>query len=204
MKSSNYISKAFIFLAIPFLFACEGNDDDPHHDHNHDEGELITLLGITLINPATNDSTYAVFSDPDGPGGNAPTITPINLKFTGQNDQYLAYVEVLDTSNPNDIEDITEEIIEEADSHQFFYIPDTEAAGVVNVSYDAGAATDSNGNPIGIHTVWDVSGLTSQGEITIVLRHSPNKGGAGVSNGDIANAGGDTDIEVTFPLIIQP
>ena len=36
--------------------------------------------------------------------------------------------------------------------------------------------------------------------MTVILRHEPNKAGAGVSDGDITNAGGETDIEVTFPF----
>jgi len=202
MKNSKFISKAFIFLAIPVLFACEGNDDELPQVEN--EAELITVLNITLINQVTNDTTHAVFSDSDGPGGNPPTITPIYLKYTGDNDQYLANVDVLDTSNPDEVEHITPEIEEEAEMHQFFYIPNTEANEVVNIYYNPNASTDSNGNPIGISTVWDVSGLSNQGAITIVLRHSPNKGAGGVAEGDIANAGGDTDIEVTCPLVIQP
>src|SRR5690606_16951588 len=135
---------------------------------------------------------------------NPPIITPINLKYTGENDQYLAVVEVLDTSDPNDVEQITPEIEEEAEMHQFFYIPNAEANEVMNISYDSSANTDSSGNPIGIYTIWNVSGLSTQGAITIVLRHSPNKSAAGVANGDITNAGGETDIEVTFPLEIEP
>ena len=36
--------------------------------------------------------------------------------------------------------------------------------------------------------------------MTVILRHEPDKAGAGVSDGDITNAGGETDIEVTFPF----
>ncbi|NEN24356.1 type 1 periplasmic binding fold superfamily protein [Cryomorpha ignava] len=202
MKNSKIISKALIIFAIPVVFACEGNDDDNPQIEN--EAELITVLNITLINPVTNDTTFAVFSDPDGPGGISPTVTPITLKYTGENGQYLAHVEVLDSSNPNDVEQINPEILEEADMHQFFYLPNTEAGEVVNISYDP-QEIDSNGNPLGISSIWNVLGLTNQGEtVTIVLRHSPNKGGAGVATGDITNAGGETDIEVTFQLEIQP
>jgi len=37
-----------------------------------------------------------------------------------------------------------------------------------------------------------------EGGLRITLRHEPNKTAAGVQNGDITNAGGETDIEVTF------
>ena len=36
-----------------------------------------------------------------------------------------------------------------------------------------------------------------------LLRHKPNKSGNGVQSGDITNAGGETDIVVTFELDVQ-
>ena len=41
------------------------------------------------------------------------------------------------------------------------------------------------------------------GTITITLRHEPNKGGEGVSNGDITNAGGETDAQVSYNVSLQ-
>jgi hypothetical protein len=35
------------------------------------------------------------------------------------------------------------------------------------------------------------------------LRHLLNKNAAGVSTGDITNAGGSTDAEVTFPIVVE-
>jgi len=37
----------------------------------------------------------------------------------------------------------------------------------------------------------------------VTLRHQPDKGAIGVSDGDITNAGGETDIEVLFDVIIE-
>jgi len=39
--------------------------------------------------------------------------------------------------------------------------------------------------------------------VTITLRHEPAKDATGVSDGDITNAGGETDISVNFPVEIQ-
>ena len=126
MKNVNLLFRILLILAIPTFFACEGDDTDVDNPVDENEEELITVLNVTLINAATLDTTYAVFSDVDGPGGNAPVITPIILQYDGTNTQYIAQVEVLDSSNPNDVEDITLEIVEEADEHQFFYIPNSE------------------------------------------------------------------------------
>jgi hypothetical protein len=45
--------------------------------------------------------------------------------------------------------------------------------------------------------------MSSEGSLTIILRHEPDKSAPGVSEGDIANAGGETDIQLNFELIIQ-
>ena len=59
---------------------------------------------------------------------------------------------------------------------------------------------DTNGNPIGLDysfATWNAGG---SGNLKITLRHQPDKNAAGVSSGDIANANGETDIEVEFPV----
>ena len=57
---------------------------------------------------------------------------------------------------------------------------------------------DVNGDPIGIMTS-AVSGEISTGEMTIILRHLPQKPNDGTAD----NAGGETDIEVTFDVEIR-
>ena len=69
----------------------------------------------------------------------------------------------------------------------------------VNIAYND---LDEEGKPIGLSTVL-TTGEMGSGTITVTLRHEPNKDAAGVSSGDIANAGGETDIEVTFNVEIQ-
>ena len=45
-----------------------------------------------------------------------------------------------------------------------------------------------------------MNNVSTTGNLTIILRHDLDKNGAGVSSGNIANAGGETDIEVVFPI----
>jgi hypothetical protein len=66
-------------------------------------------------------------------------------------------------------------------------------------SYDD---SDSNGDPVGIVTTVH-TGDTGNGLLTITLRHEPDKSATGVAGGDITNAGGDTDLEVTFPVMVE-
>jgi len=61
---------------------------------------------------------------------------------------------------------------------------------------------DNNGNPIGISTRLS-TGAVSNGKLKITLRHEPNKSAQGVKDGLITNAGGETDIEVEFPVNVN-
>ena len=92
--------------------------------------------------------------------------------------------------------DISAEILQEGTAHQFFF----QVSGVVtNVAYDD---ADANGLPIGLETIW-TAGAPGPGQMLITLRHGLDKNGAGVSGGDITNAGGETDISITLPLVIE-
>lgn len=196
----NYL---FVLIFSAFVFtACESDDDNTQPDDNNDEDpEVITDLVLNFENPDTQESFTVSFSDPDGPGGNPPVVDEIDLIETAS---YLVNVTVADASNPNDVEDITEEILEEDEEHQFFYVLGGDASNVLEVTYDP-ADEDDDGNPIGLKTIWTTSGVTSGSEtVTVVLRHEPNKDAPGADEGILSEeVGGETDIEVTFNLNIQ-
>ena len=80
--------------------------------------------------------------------------------------------------------------------HQFFF---TATGANLTVGY---ADEDDNGNPLGLVTTLTTSDASS-GTIQVVLRHEPDKSATGVQSGDITNAGGETDIEVTFDITLQ-
>ena len=60
--------------------------------------------------------------------------------------------------------------------------------------------TDKNGTPIGLAFTLKTGATATTGNITVVLRHLPDKSASGVATGDITNAGGSTDVFVTFPV----
>ncbi len=200
MNLSKFFKFSIIALAALTFVACEDDDDDDPPPTVVNEEEVITDMTLTFVDPDTQTSTSFTFSDPDGEGGNAPTIDDIVLNA---NTAYQVSIEVLDASNPNDVEDITEEIEEEDDEHQFFFITGNGAENSVTITYDPNDV-DDDGNPIGLSSNWMVTQATTGGEtIRVVLRHEPNKDGAGVSDGDIANAGGESDIDVTFNFTVN-
>lgn len=175
-----------ILISMFFFSACEDKVVTPPN-----EEELITTLTVRLIPPGGPEATL-LFRDLDGDGGASPIIE-VDTLTAGV--VYAGSV-TLTNESVTPVVDITEEVADEADEHQFFYALDGVDA---TLSY---TDQDADGNPVGI-TFSLVTGAAGAGTMTVILRHLPDKFAAGVSQGDIANAGGETDIEVTFPVIVR-
>lgn len=161
-------------------------EDEPEKPTN--EEELITTLNLRFFNAA--DSTPAgvfVFKDADGEGGLNPQVwDTIRLQ---KGISYFAEIELLNESNPADVEDITAEVKEEATEHLFCYLKNLNGLDI--------QIKDTDGNlPLGLKTSWMASS-SGNGQVTISLKHQPD----GLKNGDCAP--GDTDIEVVFQLEVK-
>jgi len=189
------LKNALLVAALGGAFtACKKDDDTPTPPPPPvNQVELITSVKLFFTSPDSTDQREWSWRDVDGDGGNAPVITAVPL---AANAVYAVRVEVLDESNPNDVEDITEEILLEDDEHQFFFIV-TGANATIQYTDQ-----DGNGNPLGVQTLWTL-GAVSNGDVTVILRHELDKGAPGVNAGDITNAGGDTDIEISFPVVLE-
>ncbi len=180
---------AILFTTTLFLTSCSSDDDVAPIV----EEEVITTLKVTLVGGGNTIMLEYRDLDPDGP--TPPTITVSSPLMANTN--YVASMTLLNELE-NPAEDMTIEIEEEADEHQFFYLTGT-GLNISNLTY---LDFDGDGKPLGLSFSFD-TGDASQGDFTIILRHEPNKDAPGVSEGNIANAGGDTDISATFPLVIQ-
>jgi hypothetical protein len=181
-------SKALIIILVAIGFAaCQ--KDDPIIPN---EEEVITTLIYTLSpNNGGNDIVLS-FQDLDGDGGDAPLIT--NGTLTA-NTSYTGRLTLLN-EQVSPAENITAEIEEENEDHQFFY---SSTLNTLNISY---ADMDALGYPVGLLTTLN-AGNPGAGTLTIILRHEPDKTGANVADGAIGNAGGETDIEVNFQINVQ-
>lgn len=181
-------SNSFLFLITIFIIsftACDKKDPEPV-----EEQELITTVKLTLVNKAdVAEVVTATWRDPDGDGGDQPTVNTLVLK---PNTVYNASVEFLDESNPTNPLEMTAEIIEEDIDHQIFY----EESGGANVIINQ-LNNDSKGLPLGTDAVFNV-GEASTGFLKVILKHKPGQKAAGDTK-----AKGETDIEVDFPIIIQ-
>lgn len=181
------IGLLFILLAGAVTFvSCD--KDDPEIPN---EEELITTVKYTLTPQSGGTAVVFLFRDLDGDGGNSPVITTSPLKSGAIYSGTLELINEAETP----VHDITKEIDDERDEHQFFFTSNTN----FSVQYND---TDLNGKPVGLKTLL-TTGNAGTGKLKIVLRHKPDKNASGVANGNIANAGGETDIEVEYNVVIQ-
>lgn len=189
MNHSKIVKTASLLVIGLFFIACSNNDDDIPEIINQEE--VITTMKLTLVPEQGGEPVIFTYQDLDGAGANEPTITvgtlTANTKYSGT---ILLLNETVDPA-----ENITIEVEEEGIDHQFFY---SNTADLTTNYLDA----DANKNPIGIEFTLKTSASAS-GSLTVTLRHEPNKTAEGVMSGNIENAGGESDIIVTFPVVIE-
>lgn len=188
MQTLKTLSLLTLFLLALAITSC--NDDDPIPVN---EEELITTMILTLTPTTGGNPAVFQFKDPDGIGGTQAVLLNDTLVA---NTTYTGSIELLNES-VDPVVDIGEEVEEEDEAHQFFF--QVSAGLELNFSY---GDQDDQGNPLGLKTNW-ATGVSGAGTLKVILRHEPEKNAAGVSDGDITLAGGETDIEVEWPVVIQ-
>ncbi len=176
-----------LLLAVLFigLQACSSDDDNPEPVN---EEETITTMNVTLV-PITGATVTLQSQDLDGDGPGAPVVTvsgPLQVDM-----QYTGSIEILnETESP--AEDITVEIQEEDEEHQFFFSFSGSIDEILYLDQDGG------GNPVGLSFQLD-AGAAGSANLTITLRHEPKK----PNDGTLTDAGGETDIAQSFTLQVQ-
>ncbi len=189
MTLSKKISSFLIILFSSLVLFSSCKKEDPEVVN---EEEVITTLTYTLTPESGGTPVVFSFKDLDGDGGAAPIVTGGTLQA---DTTYIGSIILLnETETP--AENITLEIEEEDDEHQFFFAATNGLDATVTYNDNDGT------NPIGLSTKMKTN-QPSTGKLKITLRHEPNKSAAGVKDGNIANAGGETDIEVEFDVTIE-
>ena len=184
MKKVKFLST--VVLATLLFTACSKDDDNPEPVN---EEEVLTTMTITLSPQAGGNPIILQTRDLDGDGPNAPVVTVSGSLTTGA--LYNGSIVLLnETVNPP--ENITEEVEEEDEDHQFFY---TIGGGIdVTTAY---TNFDDDGNPLGTQFSL-TAGAASSGTLTFTLRHLPTKPNTG-----LGDAGGETDVAATFNVTVQ-
>ena len=179
-NSKSIFFNTTIFAVLFVTVQCSKDDPEPIN-----EEETITTVTLSLTKSGESTATTYTWND----GGTAPSIT------LAANSTYSASVTFLDESDPSDVEDITEEVVEEVDEHQIFYQIQGAVAAIASASDDE---KDSANNPLMLKTVWTTSGAAS-GSVQVYLIHEPT-----TKSGSTREAfGGETDVQVNFPVSVQ-
>ncbi|MCS6968459.1 MAG: hypothetical protein RMJ44_00095 [Cytophagales bacterium] len=177
-----------MLISLLALSGCKRKDPEPEN-----EQEEINYMEL-IFTPATggNPVTF-VFSDPDGPGGNPPSISAPPLRARSSYNLNITLAKIEGTKR----QDKTAEILREADKHQFFFII-TPSSLMTHRYSDA----DKNNRPLGLQNVVETQ-TSGNGKLRVVLRHDLNKAFPNLSSANFQQAGGETDIDVEFSLTVQ-
>lgn len=154
------VLKLSLGLALIGALFSSCKKDDPVETN---EEEVITTMKLTFVPVGGGATLTYEFDDADGPGGAAATIQEIVL---APSKVYDVTVQLLNkTATP--VEDITTEVIDEAEAHRFYY----EVSGGANLTI-GNLDNDANGVPLGVTSKW-TTGAISTGKANITLRHYP-------------------------------
>jgi hypothetical protein len=149
-----------------YTFEVEGHDDHGDDDHGDDDHGEDDHSDEHMEIELDTDATY-------------------NVGIFFYND-----------SDPDNIEDVTLEVIEEADAHQVFYEM-TEIPGL-SIAAAPDDTKDSNGNPLFLKTTWTTTTETS-GDVKAYLIHEPTS----KTGSTRADFGGATDVEIEFEVHVE-
>lgn len=182
------LQRAVVLLICALvLAACDSTE--PGEDTAGEE-EVISNVTITLQNPSDNSTVVAeaVF-DEAGVKQSAGTVAlAAGASYTGS----------IDLRNRFDGENITEEIAEEADEHQFFYVVLGDLSGAVTVTI---TDADENGRPVGLEFAVEVTESASgSGDLRVVLGHYDERD---KGDNETVDAIPETDIDFTYPVTVE-
>lgn len=184
LKSTVYL----ILAGVLFTFsACEKDKNDPDKPQPKDnEGEVITTLKVVFTAQDSLGSNFtATFKDPDGDGGNGPTVFD-TIRLNAYANYKVELILLNETTSPADT--ISNEVREEDYDHLFCYTVSGPDVAITR--------TDSDGKyEVGLETEWNV-GSISAGTVRIVLKHQPE---IKIGSCDL----GETDIDVSFVTIVN-
>jgi hypothetical protein len=152
--------------------------------------EVITTVKLVLTDTLGNAVT-GTWKDADGDGPGTPVITGVTLK-SGM--LYSGMVLLLDESK-SPVDTISNEVKEEAETHQFFYTPEGGVSSRLEIVRED---KDKNNQPVGILTQVNVTaGAAVNGSLKVVLKHYD-----GINKSTDPNVG-ETDVEAIFPVTLN-
>ena len=201
----NIYLKATLLSTVLLFIACD-KDDEPEAEN---EMEVFTKTIIKVTNLSDSSSETYEFEvdghDHDHDHDHSHGVVAANQEGDGHGDhieielesssEYKFEISFLNESDPNNVIDMTEEVIEEADEHHVYY----ELLGN-GISYEStsGDTMDSNGNALNLVTKWTTT-IATVVDVEAYLIHQPTS----KSGGSRDDFGGATDVEIEFEAHVE-
>lgn len=202
MSKNIYIKPIIALCLLILIFACSKDDPDTVNEEEVITKVTIEITKVGSSNPMTynfeveghdhdNEEEEGDHDDDDDHEGEH---TEIELEA---NSSYNVSISFYNDSDPADIENITSEVIEEADEHQILYEITDELSGF-SIASASNDTVDSNGTPLFQKTTWTTTGETS-GEVIGYLIHEPTS----KTGNTRTDFGGSTDVEIEFEVHVE-
>lgn len=190
MFTRSFIRPGLALLVVFALTLTACDSTDPGEDGAGEE-EVISNVTLTLENQADNSTVTAeaVFDE----GGVKQSADTLRLAAGA------TYDGAITLRNRFDNEDITAEIEDEREEHQFFYELLGDLANAMSITI---TDADANGLPVGLAFTVNVAPVPAErtGDVRVVLGHYDERAKqAGETIGDIP----ETDIDFTYPVSIE-
>jgi hypothetical protein len=203
MLKNIFIKPSIALFLFILVFACS-KDEDPEPAN---EEEVITLVTLEVTKVGSSETITYNFEveghahddededdDDDDHDGHEGEHAEIELE---PNSSYNVSMLIYNDTDPNNIENITLEVIEEADEHQIYYAITDELSGF-SIASASNDTSDSDGNPLFLKTTWTTIGETS-GDVVGYLIHEPTSKTGSTRN----DFGGATDFEIEFEVHVE-
>lgn len=189
MKKIALVSVLSIFAASMTMTSCKKKEDP-----KPDEQELITTLKLSVTGKGGFSKTF-MYKVENGFGGTTSGTVQIDTVKLPAGQTYSMTAEILN-EKANPVVNITDEVIAEKDAHLLLYTS-TPLSGAGSLTFSNGSK-DSKNLPFN-QTITMVSGAAGSGKLQVNLIHAPTDKTATTATG----AGGETDVEAIFPVLIQ-
>ena len=201
MLKNIYTNSLLIISAFLLVISCDKGEPVVVHEH-----EVFTRVVLEVKKDGETNFKKYTFEveghddhgdddhgdDDHGDDDHGDEHTEVELDT---NSTYHVGIFFYNDSDPDNIEDVTLEVIEEADAHQVFYEM-TEIPGF-SIAAASDDTKDSNGNPLFLKTSWTTASETS-GDVMAYLIHEPTS----KTGSTRADFGGATDLQIEFEVHI--
>lgn len=202
MLKNIYTNSLLIISAFLLVISCDKGEPVVVHEH-----EVFTRVVLEVKKDGETNFKKYTFEveghddhgdddhgdDDHGDDDHGDEHTEVELDT---NSTYHVGIFFYNDSDPDNIEDVTLEVIEEADAHQVFYEM-TEIPGF-SIAAASDDTKDSNGNPLFLKTSWTTASETS-GDVMAYLIHEPTS----KTGSTRADFGGATDLQIEFEVHIE-